>query len=390
MRGPPMVKVFGTLVRKPRLFRSAHRLVRPLLEISAPENGFSSMRVNQCHVLQRADKPCIVVAGKHGKDQRIDFMQTGRVSRAGRKATPEMNNRHRIAERDHIDQFILEIIISIDSLVNGSVKVDDFIEAAHVVPESIHECCVTVKRFPESLHIVSIPSGLECIGMLWLFHLRHINSLKGTQVVVTRIFSNRALPCRDADDCVLVCALALVDCHLVSPSLDALNSLPQGVYYLSICPSRMSDRRGGHPKLGFLKFSSDEPPCNASFRPFASCMRFNRRADYIDRRSARSRSSSGFGGRCTNDPYDREHVRANQNYPDDRPHPRTPPRRAPMRTYFCRRAQPDSRRIRSLCLRGSILNQRPSSNAPFVSGGRKFDTCGGRKSDSRQHGLAAG
>jgi uncharacterized protein YndB with AHSA1/START domain len=27
---------------------------------------------------------------------------------------------------------------------------------------------------------------------------------------------------------------------------------------------------------------------------------------------------------------------------------------------------------------------------PFVSGGRKFDTCGGRKSDSRQHGLAAG
>jgi hypothetical protein len=25
-----------------------------------------------------------------------------------------------------------------------------------------------------------------------------------------------------------------------------------------------------------------------------------------------------------------------------------------------------------------------------VSGGRKFDSCGGRKSDSRQHGLAAG
>jgi hypothetical protein len=25
-----------------------------------------------------------------------------------------------------------------------------------------------------------------------------------------------------------------------------------------------------------------------------------------------------------------------------------------------------------------------------VSGGDKFDTCGGRKSDSRQHGLAAG
>jgi hypothetical protein len=27
---------------------------------------------------------------------------------------------------------------------------------------------------------------------------------------------------------------------------------------------------------------------------------------------------------------------------------------------------------------------------PFVSGGDKFDSCGGRKSDSRQHGLAAG
>jgi hypothetical protein len=26
----------------------------------------------------------------------------------------------------------------------------------------------------------------------------------------------------------------------------------------------------------------------------------------------------------------------------------------------------------------------------FVSGGDKFDSCGGRKSDSRQHGLAAG
>jgi hypothetical protein len=25
-----------------------------------------------------------------------------------------------------------------------------------------------------------------------------------------------------------------------------------------------------------------------------------------------------------------------------------------------------------------------------VSGGDKFDSCGGRKSDSRQHGLAAG
>jgi len=25
-----------------------------------------------------------------------------------------------------------------------------------------------------------------------------------------------------------------------------------------------------------------------------------------------------------------------------------------------------------------------------VSGGRKFDSCGGRTSDSRQHGLAAG
>jgi len=33
---------------------------------------------------------------------------------------------------------------------------------------------------------------------------------------------------------------------------------------------------------------------------------------------------------------------------------------------------------------------RCSSDVACVSGGDKFDSCGGRKSDSRQHGLAAG
>jgi hypothetical protein len=31
-----------------------------------------------------------------------------------------------------------------------------------------------------------------------------------------------------------------------------------------------------------------------------------------------------------------------------------------------------------------------SRAAEAVSGGGKYDSCGGRKSDSRQHGLAAG
>ena len=42
---------------------------------------------------------------------------------------------------------------------------------------------------------------------------------------------------------------------------------------------------------------------------------------------------------------------------------------------------------------GSIPPEKPpwvGFTQRLVSGGCKFDSCGGRKSDSRQHGLAAG
>jgi hypothetical protein len=42
----------------------------------------------------------------------------------------------------------------------------------------------------------------------------------------------------------------------------------------------------------------------------------------------------------------------------------------------------------SLLFRGDVAAQVCFFSA--VSGGGKFDSCGGRKSDSRQHGLAAG
>ena len=164
---------------------------------SGSENGFSRPGICQCHVLKRADEPRIVMPGEHGKDQRIDLMRAGRVSSTDRKATPEMYNRRPIADRDHIDQIIFEIRIAIDRLVDGNVEVDDFFDAAHIVPEPIHECRVAVEQGSESLHVVSIPGGLECVGdILRSFHLSHVDSRKGfgrDSLLQYRIKGSRAI-----------------------------------------------------------------------------------------------------------------------------------------------------------------------------------------------------
>ncbi len=86
---------------------------------SGSENGFSRPGICQCHVLKRADEPRIVVPGEHGKDQRIDLMRAGRVSRT--ETTPEVYNRRPITDRDHIDQIIFEIRITIDRFVTPRV-----------------------------------------------------------------------------------------------------------------------------------------------------------------------------------------------------------------------------------------------------------------------------
>ncbi len=154
---------------------------------SGSENGFSRPGICQCHVLKRADEPRIVVPGEHGKDQRIDLMRAGRVSRTDCKTTPEVYNRRPITDRDHIDQIIFEIRITIDRLVDGNVKVDDFLDAAHIVPEPIHECRVAMEQGSESLHVVSVPGGLECVGdILRSFHLSHVDSRIGNQVEATK------------------------------------------------------------------------------------------------------------------------------------------------------------------------------------------------------------
>jgi hypothetical protein len=87
---------------------------------SGSENGFSRPGICQFHVLKRANEPRIVMPGEHGKDQRIDLMRAGRVSSSGRKTAPEVYNRCPIADRDHIDQIISEIRITIDRLVDGN------------------------------------------------------------------------------------------------------------------------------------------------------------------------------------------------------------------------------------------------------------------------------
>jgi hypothetical protein len=59
------------------------------------------------------------------------------------------------------------------------MEVDDFFDAAHIVPKPIHECPVAVEQGSESLHIVSVPGGLECVGaILRSFHLSHVDSRK--------------------------------------------------------------------------------------------------------------------------------------------------------------------------------------------------------------------
>ena len=59
----------------------------------------------------------------------------------------------------------------------------------------------------------------------------------------------------------------------------------------------------------------------------------------------------------------------------------------PVTSWRCR-SHPDSPREGVHGVRGPWGATR--RQGPVVSGGDKFDSCGGRKSDSRQHGLAAG
>jgi hypothetical protein len=83
------------------------------------------------------------------------------MRRTGRKAAPEVNDRRAVAERNHVDQLVLQRRVAVDGRVNGRMQGDDLIDAAHVVPEAVHEGRVLVEQRAEGGHVVVVPGALK-------------------------------------------------------------------------------------------------------------------------------------------------------------------------------------------------------------------------------------
>src|SRR3546814_3913371 len=88
-------------------------------------------------------------------------MGAGWMGSAGGETAPEMDDRHSIADRRGVNQFILESGIPIDRLVDRTVKGDDVLDIAHIMPKPVHEGRIVVEEGAESLHVVSVPGGCE-------------------------------------------------------------------------------------------------------------------------------------------------------------------------------------------------------------------------------------
>ena len=126
------------------------------------QDRLSGTRVCQGHIFERSNTPSVVLSGQHRDNQSVDLMRSGRVSGAGSKPTPEMNNHSSISDLGDIDQLIFERRVAIDRFVDWNVKRDDLISAPNVVPEAIHERRVFVKQGAERGHVVRVPCSLEC------------------------------------------------------------------------------------------------------------------------------------------------------------------------------------------------------------------------------------
>lgn len=102
-------------------------------------------------------------------------MRARRVSRTGREAAPEVHDGHAFADRGHVDQLVVERGISVDGGVDRGMQFDDLRDAAHVVPEPVHEGRIVMEQCAEGRHVVVVPGGLKCWGCVFgLLQLDHV------------------------------------------------------------------------------------------------------------------------------------------------------------------------------------------------------------------------
>src|SRR5437764_5790828 len=96
-------------------------LITWLLRRSLAQDRLSGPRVCQGHILECANAPALFLLREHGKDYCINLMRPGRVRRAGREATPKMDNRHVLSNMSDVDQLIFQRRVAIDRFVDRGV-----------------------------------------------------------------------------------------------------------------------------------------------------------------------------------------------------------------------------------------------------------------------------
>jgi hypothetical protein len=131
------------------------------------QNNLTSAWIGERHVLKRPDAPSFVSLDEHRENKRIDFMRSGRMSKAGSQSAPEMYHRYTLIQMIDIYQLIRQRGVAINGFVNGSMERHDFIDTSNIVSKTIHECGPFSKQAAKRGHVVGVPGRLKRCGYVF-------------------------------------------------------------------------------------------------------------------------------------------------------------------------------------------------------------------------------